>query len=222
MKSLYHVLQLDTLPSIRSYIEIFVSIIIIKFPNLIPTLVEHLEDINSRAQYLASMITLAGNYLLYCPDDQLLTAWQQFGPSLLQYTNIHQFAIRSIAQLFLHAYLQRLEKIREYDDELYQNLINDSNFNLSLMKSIDEFLLKSFSVVNWMTKFQDIINVGIYRIADPDNLLNNVQPEGEENPYSDVTPEFYFKNVENDRLLFYSLFGCLSTLDERSSLIRIK
>jgi hypothetical protein len=62
----------------------------------------------------------------------------------------------------------------------------------------------------------------LFKISDPDYLLNNVAPEGEANPYSDVTPQVVFKSCSNELLLFYSLCGCASVEDERDAKLRIK
>jgi tRNA guanosine-2'-O-methyltransferase len=219
---IYKVLGLDTLPSIRNLIELFLSIMVIKYPEFITQLIEKLSDMNSRAQYLASLIGVAGNYLIYCPDKDLVDAWKKVGSTLLNYINIHQFAVRSIAQLFLHALLQRVGKLKMQSPHIYEALLKEPSFNISILKEIDNFLLKSFSVINWMSKFQDAINVGLWNMAYPNYLLNNVAPEGEANPYVDVTPRTYFENAENINSLYFSLFGCVSKDEEEQSSIRIR
>lgn len=100
MDALYKVLLLDTLPSIRNLMELFISIIVLKFPReILPSLLDKLSDKNSRAQNLGSLITAAGNYMTYCPDEELIPAWEKIGHILIEYTNIHQFAVRSICKL---------------------------------------------------------------------------------------------------------------------------
>lgn len=127
-----------------------------------------------------------------------------------------------LAQLFLHAHLQRVEKLKEYNNSLYDQLVNNPSYNISIIRAVDEFLLTSYSVINWMTKFQDIINIGIWNAAYPEYLLNKVSSEGEHNPYFDITPAIYFENARKSDLMFYSLFGCLSLADEERASIRLK
>jgi hypothetical protein len=98
MDKLFDVLGLDTLPSVRNIMETFFAIVFLKFPTLIPTLLERLANMNARAQCLASLMIISGYYLIYCPDEHVVQAWKSVGMYLLQYTNIHQYAVRSIGK----------------------------------------------------------------------------------------------------------------------------
>ncbi|KAL0486473.1 SpoU rRNA methyltransferase [Acrasis kona] len=213
VNKIYKVMLTDTLPSIRAYIETLMSLLCIKFPSeMIPTLAKKLADVNSRAQNLASLITVAGQYILHCSDDALVDHYQTIGVSLLEYTNIHQYAVRSIAQLFMHAFIQRIDWIKIHKPIIYQSLCACPQYNENILRGLDAFMSNSHSVVNWIYKFKNLINIGLWNACNPNRLLNHVSDEGD-NIYMDTTPSEFFE-FARDVKLYYALYGCTNKSQE--------